>query len=831
MTYDELIGIIIKDYPGYSYEQCIGEGQKIGKPLFQYKETDWSFLKRISSELKSELSCDIIETLNMFYFGRPSKTSYKLEDTSDYKACKDLKQYHESGGSEAGHDTDYFYYEIETREKYEVGANISFKNKDFYVNQYKARALSDEVIYKYRLCRKNGVWQTKVINSLIGGASIEGKVLEVKGEKIKLHLNIDKSQNKDKASWFPYAPPTGNVMYSMPIVGTSASLYFPSETSEEPIVTGCVRTNGSSCAKTADTTKRYFGTEHGSEIEMVPGALNIKGGSKEPLSISFDDAVGVTIKSHKKLSLSAAGGIIMKTPQSVKLNAQSQILVAKAGTKSGFSMETDLHFLSNNVIKNGSDREAFAAFDDEPTVGKKPEPKPIKKAAVVKAKKKETKKDVKKEEKKKGFNWGKLAGNVLAAVAVVAVVAAVVALVVVSAGTAIPAVAGALAAVGTTAGAVGWAAFAGGMTMGLIGVAGKAKSDHDSGEVSDMSSYTSIGARESFVGAVTGAISGPFGSLKDIKGIIKLGGVTGGVESLIRQTLDGKGINPITVIKDAGKGILTLGLLHGAGKLIKGASPFIKNTINKIISKNDSAILNIAKKIDNVLAPVRVAQLSTGEKVLLKMEGKNTAQDAMSKMIGKANNNILLKDVSSVLSTSNKFTKPMVKELEQGVKNKKIVVSEIDDIVGKYKLDVLDANGKATTTVIVDKTGQTVKMSWIVDKMGERGNQYKNSIVPKGIDKGHIKSIQDGALDNCIEDSPFNIIPQTSGVNRSRMKIFENFRRDKCQGMEVITEILPDGYVRVQVPGQNIDVTYNSLSKTAMEQWPKNWFTKGGIFH
>ncbi|MBU3075530.1 hypothetical protein [Clostridium estertheticum] len=43
MTYDELIGIILKDYPGYRYEQCIGEGKKIGKPLFQYKETDWSF--------------------------------------------------------------------------------------------------------------------------------------------------------------------------------------------------------------------------------------------------------------------------------------------------------------------------------------------------------------------------------------------------------------------------------------------------------------------------------------------------------------------------------------------------------------------------------------------------------------------------------------------------------------------------------------------------------------------------------------------------------------------------------------------------------------------
>ncbi|WP_373687925.1 hypothetical protein [Clostridium estertheticum] len=48
MTYDELIGIIIKDFLGYRYEY-------------------WSFFKWISSELKSELSCDRIETLNMVY--------------------------------------------------------------------------------------------------------------------------------------------------------------------------------------------------------------------------------------------------------------------------------------------------------------------------------------------------------------------------------------------------------------------------------------------------------------------------------------------------------------------------------------------------------------------------------------------------------------------------------------------------------------------------------------------------------------------------------------------------------------------------------------------
>ncbi len=49
-----------------------------------------------------------------------------------------------------------------------------------------------------------------------------GTVLDVKGEQVKLHLAIDKEQPKEKAHWFPFAPPTGNVMYCIPQVGTNA---------------------------------------------------------------------------------------------------------------------------------------------------------------------------------------------------------------------------------------------------------------------------------------------------------------------------------------------------------------------------------------------------------------------------------------------------------------------------------------------------------------------------------------------------------------------------------------------------------------------------------
>ncbi|WP_315076397.1 hypothetical protein [uncultured Clostridium sp.] len=57
-------------------------------------------------------------------------------------------------------------------------------------------------------------------------------------------------------------------MYAMPIVGESVMLYFPNRY-DEPIVTGCVRKNGSSCSKLSNTDNRYFSTESGNNLEEV----------------------------------------------------------------------------------------------------------------------------------------------------------------------------------------------------------------------------------------------------------------------------------------------------------------------------------------------------------------------------------------------------------------------------------------------------------------------------------------------------------------------------------------------------------------------------------
>ena len=247
------------DFPMYGYMQCMDKPESIGFPRFQYKESSYRMIVRTGSYLGINVYCDIINPRNAFFFGKPMGKEYEIEDDIDYTATLDIERYrHELVHNPELHHTDFFYYEIKTPKVMHIGDNVTFKQKKFYVYSYEAEYIRGELIYTYRLCRENGIWQEKIYNDKLKGISLEGTVLEVSGEQVKLHLNIDENQDQSKAAWFRYAPPTGNIMYSMPIVGTSANLYFPNERNEEPIVIGCVRKNGSSCEKFSDVNNRYF---------------------------------------------------------------------------------------------------------------------------------------------------------------------------------------------------------------------------------------------------------------------------------------------------------------------------------------------------------------------------------------------------------------------------------------------------------------------------------------------------------------------------------------------------------------------------------------------
>lgn len=58
----------------------------------------------------------------------------------------------------------------------------------------------------------------------MAGAALEGKIIAVQGEKVKVHLNADARQPVDKAYWFPFSTmqsaSDGSGWYYMPEEGT-----------------------------------------------------------------------------------------------------------------------------------------------------------------------------------------------------------------------------------------------------------------------------------------------------------------------------------------------------------------------------------------------------------------------------------------------------------------------------------------------------------------------------------------------------------------------------------------------------------------------------------
>lgn len=220
----------------------------------------------------------------------------------------------------------------------------------------------------------------------------------------------------------------------------------------------------------------------------------------------------------------------------------------------GLSIENNHNFLGNDFIADGSDRSTYSPFNDEPTVATDEQ---VKKA-------KEEKED------EDGFNWGKLIGNVVAALVVVAVVAVVAVLVVATGGAALAAVGVIAAGTASTAATV---AGVGALVVGTAAVANLAASDIQRGEVSDIGTYISTGAKKACMGAVFGAMFGPVGIA--VETVLSIGSISDEIDNAmlnIDNTFDAFnkefGIdNPIIIRRE--------GLIVGTGKFVWG---FIKST-------------------------------------------------------------------------------------------------------------------------------------------------------------------------------------------------------------------------------------------------------------
>ena len=387
MTYSEMVNKILQDTQGTSSIYTCGEGTKINLPLVQFRETDWTYIKRMVSHFKGVLVPEVTSVRPRFWFGMPEGRKQEIEKHTEYKM----------GREETLGKSEFFYYAIKTWKNMDVGDRVIFKDKPMMVYE-KTICLEDDLfVFRYRLCYEGTYESMKKHNHSIVGMAILGNIIETKQEQMKLHLDIDQQQEASKAYWYDYVPTTGNMMYCMPKVGTRVALYFPDEEENHAKVHYCVRTNGSGSANVSTALQnpecRYFYTEHNKAWALLPSNLYfesiqvpaaakklklelIDGQGVDALDASAgsDGFLGIRGLSSKKVFLMAMDELRLSSHKYINLAASACLANYQWGTlkqsNSAHILANDHHFLANKVyLDTISDGDIYSDFDDAPKKG------------------------------------------------------------------------------------------------------------------------------------------------------------------------------------------------------------------------------------------------------------------------------------------------------------------------------------------------------------------------------------------------------------------------------------------------------------------------------
>lgn len=331
MSYSDMVQQMMADYPWVDFMDVASEGASIGKFTMQYDETDWQFLKRMSSRLSTGLVPASNFEKPKFYFGIPQGSSKGTLEDFNYSVQKKLANYRDSSeNSDHNIDVnDFIYYEVETSKIMEIGSEVQFKEKSLYVSTVHTQMKNSIVSHVYNLCPLEGLYQSPIDNP-IAGISIEGEVISVSKNNVKVHLEIDKKQSVGKATWFPYSSvytAEGNTgWYVMPELGDVVKVYFPSNKEEEGYVLSSIRKD----IKDGDSNKlenpqiKYFRTASGKELMFSPEEIVITGKDGE-IYIRLNEVDGIEIFSKKPINFISEEDIIMDSQKKIIIKAEQEI--------------------------------------------------------------------------------------------------------------------------------------------------------------------------------------------------------------------------------------------------------------------------------------------------------------------------------------------------------------------------------------------------------------------------------------------------------------------------------------------------------------------------
>ncbi|TCO68077.1 contractile injection system protein, VgrG/Pvc8 family [Marinisporobacter balticus] len=360
MTSHDLIREVMKEYSPSDYKMQI-PNVPIGQLVLQYAETDWVFLRRFVSKFYAGLF-PAIELQNIhYYIGTPDifvDTANKMNNYTIYKDL-DLYEYMQKNHIKDVKEIDFTVYEIESFEILKLGNHIKFLGHDFYISEVQ-HDLKEGIIHnKYKIQLKNGLRQRRLYNKNIMGVSVDGMILEVQRDQVKVHLHIDMTQEKSKAYWFPYstmaASPDGSGWYCMPEIGDQVRVYFPTKDEKDSFavsaVSGYVPKKTNKKDRMGNPDVKYLRTVHDKEVRFTPSGILISCDSGQA-SIKLNKDGSISIIGQNSIHVNAVENIDIRAEKTLTMTANEKIdLMCDKGGKIEFTEAGEI-LVKGTEVKN-----------------------------------------------------------------------------------------------------------------------------------------------------------------------------------------------------------------------------------------------------------------------------------------------------------------------------------------------------------------------------------------------------------------------------------------------------------------------------------------------
>lgn len=297
-----------------------GENKAIGVLTVQYQETNWEFLKRMASKDQTGIYPGMVSTGIKLTWGCNPGGSLKEIHVTDAAIEKETKR-------------NIVTYELKSDSFLLVGDQISYKGQQLYICRasYSMKKAGLEAVYWARA--QKDMKTEQIFQDDMAGSALEGKIIAVSGEQVKVHLTVDEAQDEADAYWFPFSAMTaasdGSGWYYMPEVGDCVKVCLPDREESHAFAVSAVSDYKSGAGeedRMGNTDVKYMRNPSGKDLMLAPDRLKAdSNGGQSVMELRTDGTASLSGKDI--LSITASGDIEIIAAKEIEIQA-AQILDA-----------------------------------------------------------------------------------------------------------------------------------------------------------------------------------------------------------------------------------------------------------------------------------------------------------------------------------------------------------------------------------------------------------------------------------------------------------------------------------------------------------------------